>query len=109
VRLKWKPRTSAQDSIEAAKGYIRPQIYGEAILTLGAPLHEHALGEIHGVVNMGPLECMPSKVDEAQFHHAAGERDLPALTIYVNGDPVDPELLDSFAYEVKQRFYSSKR
>ena len=59
---------------------------------------------IDGVVSVGPLECMPNKIAEAQFFHAAEEEGLVSLTLSLNGDPIDPEVLDNFAFEVHQRF-----
>jgi activator of 2-hydroxyglutaryl-CoA dehydratase/predicted nucleotide-binding protein (sugar kinase/HSP70/actin superfamily) len=102
--LGWPDRTRVTDSVEAAAPYVGAELYGEAVLTVGGPVHEHAQGRIVGVVNIGPLECMPSKIAEAQFFHIAEERGLVPLTLAVNGDPVGPEILDNFAYEVKTRW-----
>ncbi len=96
----WGERTSVLDSVEAASKYISPDLHGEAVLTLGGPLHEWREGHIDGVVSVGPLECMPNKIDEAQFFHVAEEEGLPSLTLSLNGDPQDTEVLDNFAYEV---------
>ncbi len=52
---------------------------------------------------MGPHECMPCKVAEAQFAHVGEEKGLISLTLALNGDPLDPEVLDRFAFEVKER------
>jgi len=54
------------------------------------------------VVSVGPLECMPNKVAEAQFFHVTEREGLPSMTLPVNGDPVDPAVLDSFAFEVQE-------
>ncbi|MCP4603108.1 MAG: CoA activase [Proteobacteria bacterium] len=102
--LGWHRRTTVQDSLVAAKPYIREQLSGEAVLTLGGPLHEWREGFIDGVVSVGPLECMPNKVAESQFFHAAEREGLVSLTLALNGDPVDPEVLDNFAYEVHSQF-----
>jgi predicted CoA-substrate-specific enzyme activase len=102
--LGWHRRTTIQDSLSAAAPYIREQLSGEAALTLGAPLHEWREGHIDGVVSVGPLECMPNKVCEAQFFHVAERDGLLSLTLNLNGDPIDPEILDNFAYEVRARW-----
>jgi len=102
--LDWPARTRVVDSLSAAEPFMTSDLHGEAVLTIGGPVYEHEEGEIIGVVSVGPLECMPSKVAEAQFFHVAEQRGLIPLTISVNGDPVDPEILDNFAYEVKARF-----
>jgi predicted CoA-substrate-specific enzyme activase len=102
--LGWPERTSVKASIEAAKGYIREDLNGEAVLTLGGPLHEWRSGHIDGVVSVGPLECMPNKISEAQFFHAGEKEGLVSLTLALNGDPMDPETLDNFAFEVHSGF-----
>ena len=102
-QLGWPPRTTVHHSIAAASPYIREDLSGEAVLTVGGPTHEHAEGHIDAVVSVGPLECMPNKISEAQFFHVAEEQGLLSLTLALNGDTIDPEVLDNFAYEVHQR------
>jgi hypothetical protein len=101
--LDWPQRTSVRDSIAAAAPYLREDLNGEAVLTIGGPTYEHARGHIDGVVSVGPLECMPNKISEAQFFHVAEEQGLLSLTLSLNGDQIDPEVLDNFAYEVHER------
>ena len=101
--LRWRARTKVEDTIETAAPYISNELVGEAILTLGGPLHEHEHGAIDGVVSVGPHECMPNKIAEAQFSHVGEERGLISLTVPLNGDPIDAEILDRFAFEVKER------
>ncbi|HSQ68183.1 MAG TPA: acyl-CoA dehydratase activase-related protein, partial [Polyangiaceae bacterium] len=102
--LGWRPRTTVRDSLDAARPYVRDELAGEAVLTLGGPVHEHAQGLIDGVVSVGPHECMPNKIAESQYFHVAERQGLASLTIPINGDAVDPGLLDSFAFEVRSRF-----
>jgi hypothetical protein len=59
-------------------------------------------------VNVGPLECMPTKIAEAQFHHLAERDGLLSLTLAFNGDPVSEAALDNFAFEVKARFQNRR-
>ncbi|MCP4677536.1 MAG: CoA activase [Deltaproteobacteria bacterium] len=103
--LGWERRTTVQDSLAAASPYIRDNLGGEAVLTLGGPLHEWREGHIDGTVSVGPLECMPNKVAESQFFHVAEREGLISLTLALNGDPVDPEVLDNFAYEIHSQFH----
>jgi predicted nucleotide-binding protein (sugar kinase/HSP70/actin superfamily) len=105
----WERRTTVQDSLAAAAPYLRQQLSGEAVLTLGGPVHEWREGHIDGVVSVGPLECMPNKVSESMFYHVAEREGLHSLTLYLNGDPVDPEVLDNFAYEVHAQFAKRKQ
>jgi hypothetical protein len=47
---------------------------------------------------------MPNKIAEAQLFHVAEQEGLLALTLSLNGDQVDEEVLDNFAFEVFARF-----
>lgn len=102
--LHWHPRTTVHDSLRAAEGYLRAELTGEAVLTLGGPTFEHREGRIQGVVSVGPLECMPNKISETQFFHVAEREGLLSLTIPLNGEPFDIEVLEGFIFEVKDRF-----
>jgi predicted CoA-substrate-specific enzyme activase len=102
--LGWPPRTTVPDALRAAAPYVREALEGEAVLTVGSPLHEWREGAIDGVVSVGPLECMPNKIAEAQLFHVAEEEGLLSISLPLNGDPVDPEVLDHFAFEVHARF-----
>jgi hypothetical protein len=102
--LGWPARTSAGTAVAAATEYMRPSLEGETVLTIGGPLAEWRHGHIDGVVSVGPLECMPNKLAEAQFFHISEREGLPALTVPLHGDPMDPDTLDHFAYEVLRRF-----
>jgi len=102
--LGWPARTTVADTLRAGNAYVRDALAGEAVLTVGGPVHEWREGLIDGVVSAGPLECMPSKVAESQLFHAAEEEGLISLTVPYNGDPMDPDGLDNFAFEVRTRF-----
>ncbi len=102
--MRWgKHFASAGDALAAARPYLRDALEGEAALTVGASCHEWRAGHIDGVINVGPLECMPSKIAEAHFVHAARRDGLLSLTLAVNGDPLEPDALDNFIFEVKSR------
>jgi predicted nucleotide-binding protein (sugar kinase/HSP70/actin superfamily) len=100
----WAPATPVEEVLEAAGPYLHDRLEGEAILTIGTPVHEHRTRHIDAVVAVGPLECMPNKIAEAQLHHAGEREGLLSLALSVNGDPVPAEVLDSFAFEVHSRF-----
>jgi predicted nucleotide-binding protein (sugar kinase/HSP70/actin superfamily) len=102
--LDWGKRVTVKDTIKGASPYLRQELVGEEVLTIGGPLHEWHHGGIDGVVSVGPLECMPNKIAEAQYHHIAQKEGLPSLTLSSNGDPVDETLLDNFVFEIKERF-----
>ncbi len=99
----WPARVPVTEILHASRDYVPADLNGEAVLTLGGPLHEWRHRQIDAVVNAGPHECMPSKIAEAQFFHIAEQTGLPSLTLPLNGDPIDPEVLDSFAFEVQER------
>ncbi len=101
--LGWPRRTRIADTLEAVRPYLRSQLAGEAVLTLGNPLYEWKHGLIDAVISVGPLECMPNKIAEAQFFHMAERDGLLNLTLSMNGDPLDTQSLDNFAFEVRMR------
>ncbi len=107
--LGWRPRISVVDSLRAAEGYLRSALEGEAVLTIGGAVHAWRDGHVDGVVSVGPLECMPNKIAEAQLFHAAEQEGLASVTLGFNGDPLDPEILDNFAFEVHARFRKRRR
>ena len=102
--LQWPQRHDVPSILETASRYLRKDLVGEEILTIGTPLHAWHKGEIQGVVSVGPLECMPSKIAESQFYHVAENEGLLSLSLSYNGDPLPESVLDDFCFEVKQRF-----
>ena len=91
------------DSLEAAGEYLRKDLWGEAVLTLGYAISERRNHHIDGIVNLGPLECMPTKISEAQFFHFAEQHKAPVLTLPLDGQSLDPQSLDNFAFEIHSR------
>jgi predicted nucleotide-binding protein (sugar kinase/HSP70/actin superfamily) len=53
-----------EDLISAGDKFISPKLTGEAILTVGAALHE-ILHPSCGVISIGPFGCMPTRVAES--------------------------------------------
>ncbi len=100
----WPQPPSAAAELRAAAPFIRHQLEGEPALTLGGALHAWRAGDLDGVLSVAPLECMAARVAEAQFPHAAPADDMHVLCLQLNGDPIDPEALDAFLYEVEARF-----
>lgn len=95
---------SVPQAVAAAKPYLRRELEGEAVLTIGTPLHEWREGRIDALLSVGPLECMPNKIAESQLYHVARTEGMLSLTLSLNGEPVDPATLDTFAYEAQARF-----
>jgi activator of 2-hydroxyglutaryl-CoA dehydratase/predicted nucleotide-binding protein (sugar kinase/HSP70/actin superfamily) len=106
--LGWTPPPSPAETLDAARPYVSDALHGEAVLTVGAPLFEWCHRQIDAVVSVGPLECMPSKIAEAQLHHIAEREGLLSLSLPLNGDPVNETALDNFAFEVHARFQRRK-
>ena len=94
--------------VNTASDYLVGDVGGEAVLTLGHPLHEWRKGSIDAVVNVGPLECMPTRVCESQFFHISQREGMPTLTLSFNGDPLPDDALDNFAFEIHHRFRQKK-
>jgi activator of 2-hydroxyglutaryl-CoA dehydratase/predicted nucleotide-binding protein (sugar kinase/HSP70/actin superfamily) len=107
--LDWPARAPVQASLDAAEPYVRVEIEGEAGLTVGTALHEWQCDRIDAVISVGPLECMPNKIAEAQFFHVAEQEGLPSLTVPLNGDPMSLEPLDNFVFEVHSRFRQGRK
>ncbi len=105
--LDWSPAISVKEKLTAASAYLRKQLEVESVLTIGTPLCMKAADpfSIDGVISVGPLECMPNKIAESMFFHLAEHKALPSLTLAVNGDPIDPEVLDTFIYEIVSGFH----
>jgi predicted nucleotide-binding protein (sugar kinase/HSP70/actin superfamily) len=100
--LHWPARLTAAEAVAAASEYLRGDLEGEAVMTLGAALAEWRHGNIQGTVSVGPLECMPNKIAEAQFFHARQKEGLRSLTLSLNGEPLDTASLDTFAFEIRE-------
>jgi predicted nucleotide-binding protein (sugar kinase/HSP70/actin superfamily) len=97
-------RTPIAKQLRAAGPLVRPQLYGEAVLTVGGPIREWRDGEIHGTVNVGPMECMPSRIAASQLAHFQEREGLPVLNLAMSGEPLDPDQLDDFAFDVRRAF-----
>jgi hypothetical protein len=92
-----------EETLKTSLPYIDPALTGEAALTVGGPLAEYAHGLVDGVVIVGPHECMPCKIAEAQYGMAAESIGTPYLSVAVTGEPVEHELIDRFAYDIHER------
>ena len=103
-RLGWPAAPATGEILAAAEPYVNPLLLGEAPLTVGGAVRAWRHSQIDAVINVGPLECMPSKIAEAQFHHVARREGLLALSLSFDGSPVNDSVLDNFAYEVRARF-----
>jgi predicted CoA-substrate-specific enzyme activase len=106
--LGWMPHPTLDEVLEAGAPYLREDLEHEAVLAVGLPVHGWRRGEYDGVLCVGPLECMPNKLVEAQLVHVQQREGIPALTLSLNGDPIDADVLDAFAFDV-QRAHAARR
>ncbi|WP_320170830.1 BadF/BadG/BcrA/BcrD ATPase family protein [Maridesulfovibrio sp.] len=93
--------------VRTAGPFISEQLTGEAVLTVGASLHE-IMSPSCGVIAIGPFGCMPSRVAEAVLSEkfravSAGgkatsmlddDSRLPFLAIETDGNPF-PQLIEA--------------
>lgn len=100
--LDWGERTTVPATLDAARPYLDPSLTGEACLTLGGPVYEFREKLVQGVVVVGPHECMPCRIAEAQYGKVAEDMNIPYLVLALNGDPLDTEALDRFAYDIHE-------
>ncbi|WP_432735187.1 BadF/BadG/BcrA/BcrD ATPase family protein [Maridesulfovibrio sp. FT414] len=101
------PGPDVKEVIRTARPHISEQLTGEAILTVGASLHE-IMSPSCGVISIGPFGCMPSRVAEAVLNEkfravSAGKKAsslldedsrLPFLAIETDGNPF-PQLIEA--------------
>jgi predicted nucleotide-binding protein (sugar kinase/HSP70/actin superfamily) len=100
------------EAVRAGSRFVSPLLTGEAILTVGAALHD-ILDPACGVVSIGPFGCMPSRLAESVLAKSFSTdalaevypwrlRDLPAqalgalplLTVETDGNPF-PQLIEA--------------
>ncbi len=105
--LLFYPGPDVREVVSHGKPHISEQLTGEAILTVGASLHE-IMSPSCGVISIGPFGCMPSRVAEAVLNEkfragSAGKKAtallgkdsrLPFLAIETDGNPF-PQLIEA--------------
>ena len=65
--LQWPERTHISDVVVSGERFVHRALTGEAVLTVGGPVHEFEKGHVDAVVIVGPHECMPCKIAEGRF------------------------------------------
>jgi predicted nucleotide-binding protein (sugar kinase/HSP70/actin superfamily) len=60
----YENKVNIEPVIEAGRKFISPNLTGEAILTVGAAMHE-ILHPSCGVISIGPFGCMPTRIAES--------------------------------------------
>jgi predicted CoA-substrate-specific enzyme activase len=76
---------NVEDLINAGRKFVSPKLTGEAILTVGAALHE-ILHPSCGIISIGPFGCMPSRVAEAILCDNFTAKEKLKLLADSNGD-----------------------
>jgi activator of 2-hydroxyglutaryl-CoA dehydratase/predicted nucleotide-binding protein (sugar kinase/HSP70/actin superfamily) len=101
--LGWPARTSVSEVLASGERFVHRALTGEAVLTVGGPIHEFEKGRIDAVVIVGPHECMPCKIAEGRFARIGETTRLPHLALYLGGDGIDTEAIDRFAFDLHER------
>ena len=122
----YEEKVAVEPLIAAGRRYIAPQLAGEAILTVGAAMHE-ILHPSCGVISIGPFGCMPTRLAESilnekfttgekrallaaegknNFHHLLDrDRKLPFLALETDGN-LFPQIiearLEAFALQARR-------
>ncbi len=78
-----------EDLIRAGEKFISPMLTGEAILTVGAALHE-ILHPACGIISIGPFGCMPSRVAESILNEKFTTGEKRELLQKTNGHGPSP-------------------
>ncbi len=73
-----------EDLIHAGEKFVSPMLTGEAILTVGAALHE-ILNPACGIISIGPFGCMPTRVAESILSEKFTTSEKLALLSQTNG------------------------
>ncbi len=107
--LGWPERTHIADILTSGERFVHRALTGEAVLTIGGPVHEFEKGNIDAVVIVGPHECMPCKVAEGRFARIGESIQLPHLAVYLGGDGIDTEAIDRFAFDIVERTRPDQR
>jgi predicted CoA-substrate-specific enzyme activase len=85
-----------EDLVEAGQKFISPKLTGEAVLTVGAALHE-IMHPACGIISIGPFGCMPSRVAESVLSEKFTAGEKAELLLKTNGGGSDHygDLLDT--------------
>jgi predicted CoA-substrate-specific enzyme activase len=99
--------------IRHGRGLLPLELTGEPIIVIGAALAE-ILHSICGVISIGPFSCLPTRVTEAVLSKEMNERNLPFLSIEVDGNPLPPVVearLEAFCLQAEKmhRFMQAKK
>lgn len=101
--LDWPEDHHMEEILGTAEPYLsRLKPLGEAALTIGLPLLLWQKKEIDGAVIIGPFECMPSRIAEAQLNLISQKTGLPVLNLSFYGDPLDRDILESFVWDLRK-------
>ncbi len=104
--LGWPERTPISDIVASGERFVHRALTGEAVLTVGGPVHDFEKGQVDAVVVVGPHECMPCKIAEARFAGIETNTPLPHLALYLGGEGVNCEAIDRFAFDIVERHRS---
>jgi predicted nucleotide-binding protein (sugar kinase/HSP70/actin superfamily) len=92
---------SLNHEIKEINPYIGFESIGEAILSIGGSVLDKKKENIAAILNIGPTECLQCKISESMIGRIQKKNNVIFKSLEVNGDPMDPVLIDDFIYDVK--------
>jgi len=84
-----------------AAEHVSPAIYGETLPTVGKGLEAEKEG-YHGIIVIGPFNCLPYRISEAILKPLSLQRGTPILTYESDGYTVSPSFLRQVDVHIQQ-------
>jgi len=84
-----------------ASEHVSPEIFGEAIPTVGDGIKAESEG-YDGIVVIGPFNCLPFRISEAILKPVSIQRGMPILTYESDGYAVPPSFLRQVEVHAQQ-------
>lgn len=78
--------------IEKSEQHISPQLFGEAVPTVGRGLNAEYEG-YDGIILSGPFNCLPFRISEAILKPLCIQHSMPLLSYETDGCAVAPAVL----------------
>jgi predicted nucleotide-binding protein (sugar kinase/HSP70/actin superfamily) len=94
--------------IEKSSKHISPQIFGEAVPTVGKGLIAEYEG-YDGIILIGPFNCLPFRISEAILKPLSIQHGMPLLSYETDGCAVSPAVLRQVDVHIQQVLEHSAR
>jgi predicted CoA-substrate-specific enzyme activase len=86
------PRSDLVTVMERSEKHISPQLFGEAVPTVGKGLNAEYEG-YDGIILIGPFNCLPFRISEAILKPLCIQHSMPLLSYETDGCAVTPAVL----------------